>query len=61
MAHMIAHMVPHKALPSLFAEPSLMKVLKGRVPYRTVMNSMYSEGLVVVGLFALCIVCAAVY
>ena len=58
MAHMIAHMVPHKALPSLFAEPSMVKMLKGKVPYRTVVESMYKDGLILAGICALCTVCS---
>lgn len=58
MAHMIARMVPHKALPGLFAEPSMMQMLKGKVPYRKVVNSMYKDGLILAGVCAICTVCS---
>ena len=46
-------MVLNKALPSVFVEPSLMRMMKGEIPYRAVLQSMYRDGLVLAGLCAL--------
>ena len=47
--HVLIHTVLNTALPSLFAEPSMMQMLKGQVPYRSVIHSMYRDGLILAG------------
>ena len=38
--------------PGMFLEPSFMQMLKGEVPYREVMQSMYRDGIILAGLTA---------
>ena len=51
--HIASHFVLNKALPSVFAEPSLMRMLKGEIPYRQVLQNMYRDGMIFAGLFAI--------
>ena len=51
-AHVVTHTVLHKLLPGVFLEPKFMQMLKGEVPYRAVMQSMYRDGMVLAGLTA---------
>ena len=51
-AHVASRTVLHKLLPGVFLEPSFMRMLKGEVPYRAVMQSMYRDGMVLAGLTA---------
>lgn len=50
--HTASHFVLNKALPSVFEEPSLMRMLKGEIPYREVMHSMYRDGIILAGILA---------
>lgn len=48
--HVATHTVLHQIAPGVFLEASMMRMLKGQVPYRTVMQSMYRDGMVLTGL-----------
>ena len=50
--HVAIHMGLNMALPSVFAEPSMMQMPKGQVPYRSVMHSMYKDSLILAGVCA---------
>lgn len=50
--HVASHFVLNKALPSVFVEPSLMRMLKGEIAYRDVFYSMYRDGMVLAGILA---------
>ena len=54
--HVGSHFVLNKAMPSVFAEPSLLRMLKGEIPYRQVLQSMYRDGVIFA---AVCAVAAA--
>ena len=51
-AHVVSHTVLHKLLPGVFLEPKFTQMLKGEVPYRAVVQSMYMDGIVLAGLTA---------
>ena len=50
--HMGSHFVLCKALPSVFAEPSLLRMLKGEISYKQVMQSMCMDGVILAGICA---------
>ena len=53
--HVATHTLLHNALPGVFLEPSMTQMLKGKVPYRRVMQSMYRDGIILAGLCALAV------
>lgn len=50
--HMGSHFVLYNAVPSVFAEPSLLRMLKDEIPYRQVMQSMCRDGVILAGICA---------
>ena len=52
LLHIGVHTLLNKALPAVFAEPSMTRMLKGDLPYRAVIQSMYRDGLVLAGFLA---------
>ena len=50
--HVASHFVLNKAMPNVVAEPSLMQMLKGEIPYRQVLQSMYRDGVIFAGILA---------
>lgn len=52
---MATHTILHRLLPDMFSEASMTQMLKGQVPYRAVMQSMYRDGLVLAGLAAVAV------
>lgn len=55
--HVATHTLLHKAAPHVFAEPRMMPMVMGRIPYRKVTAVMYWDGSVVAGI----IFCVAAY
>ena len=50
--HMGSHFVLYTAVPSVFAEPSLLRMLKEQIPYRQDMQSMCRDGVILAGICA---------
>ena len=48
--HMASHTLLHKAAPHVFAEPRMMPMVMGHIPYRKVTAAMYWDGSVVAGI-----------
>ncbi len=50
LLHMISHTLLHKAAPGVFAEPRMMPMVMGHIPYRAFTASMYQDGIILAGL-----------
>ena len=49
-AHLRARKLLHKIVPGIIKESSLVRALKGAVPFSKVVSSMYTDGVLLAGL-----------